>query len=184
MCTANITRSPLAEVILDAHVRVRGLDELITVDSAGVHARPGQPADPPSATLATEAGLDLSRHRSRHTDDVEVAGTDLVLTMTEEHRDLLAGRTPGLGPRAFTLTEAVRLLTGADTTELAALPPGPDRLRAAVRLAHRQRPISPAPEAAEDVADPHGRSDPHYRRMAGIVAGTIEHLAVVILGPR
>lgn len=103
VCTANIARSPLVEVLLDAHVRHRGLTDEVTVDSAGVQARPGIAAAEESQLLAAQAGMDLSRHRSRHLDEVAPAQADLVLTMSTRQRDHLGLREPGLGPRVFTL---------------------------------------------------------------------------------
>ena len=53
LCEANICRSPLAEHLL------RSLTGL-TVDSAGLTARTGDPADPVYLDMAKESDLDLT----------------------------------------------------------------------------------------------------------------------------
>jgi protein-tyrosine phosphatase len=184
VCTANIARSPLVEVLLDAHVRHRGLTAEVTVDSAGVHARPDQPAAEESRLLAAQAGMDLSRHRSRHVDEVDPDHADLVLTMSTRQRDHLGLLVPGLGPRVFTLPEAARLAAavladGADPLGR----PGAARLREGVLAIHRQRPRS-APDAdGDDVDDPYGLGEAAFLAMANRVASAAEPVTELLLGP-
>ena len=66
VCTANICRSPMAEALLRAwlshHAPTVAAD--VAVASAGVRARPGDPAAPHMMAIADRWGLDLHGHRS------------------------------------------------------------------------------------------------------------------------
>jgi protein-tyrosine-phosphatase len=103
LCRANVARSPLAEVMLQA--ALPGVD----VTSAGVRAREGYAAAEESQRLAAERGLDLSGHRSRAVTPELIARADLVLTMSESHRDLATPLAPRAAAKVFTLREFVRL---------------------------------------------------------------------------
>jgi len=110
VCTANIARSPLAEALFEVHARARGLDGQVGIVSAGTRARVGDAAAPPSVEIAATWGVDLRRHRSQPVSDELLERSDLVLTMTEEHRDVLSGRGARVAQRCFTVRELHRLL--------------------------------------------------------------------------
>lgn len=148
VCTANIARSPLAE----AMVRAR-LDHLgVSVSSAGTRGRVGDPPASGSVALAGQRGLDITGHRSRPATPDLIAGADLVLTMSERHRERCSPLATGAAARTFTIEEFVRLLEvvppGTPTSG------GTDRLLQARDAAHRARASSPRGPDAEDVADP------------------------------
>jgi protein-tyrosine phosphatase len=103
LCRANVARSPLADVLLQA--ALPGVD----VSSAGVRARDGYAAAEESQRLAAERGLDLSGHRSRAVTQELIGRADLVLTMSEAHRDLATPLAPRAAAKVFTLREFVRL---------------------------------------------------------------------------
>jgi protein-tyrosine phosphatase len=87
LCEANICRSPLAEHLL------RSLTGL-TVDSAGLSARTGDPADPVYLDMAKESDLDLTGHRSKPVTRGLLESADLTLVMTGGHRRRLTERYP------------------------------------------------------------------------------------------
>ena len=87
LCEANICRSPLAEHLLR---RLTGL----TVDSAGLTARTGDPADPVYLDMAKESDLDLTGHRSKPVNRGLLEYADLTLVMTGGHRRRLSERYP------------------------------------------------------------------------------------------
>jgi protein-tyrosine phosphatase len=87
LCEANICRSPLAEHIL------RNLTGL-TLNSAGLSARSGDPADPVCHKMAEELGIDLTRHQSRPVNDDLLRSADLTLVMTSGHKRRLSERYP------------------------------------------------------------------------------------------
>jgi protein-tyrosine phosphatase len=79
VCTGNICRSPMAEVLLARKLRDRGLST--TVESAGLGALVGWPADPIACALMKARGLDLGSHRARQLTREMIRDADLVLTM-------------------------------------------------------------------------------------------------------
>jgi protein-tyrosine-phosphatase len=102
VCTGNICRSPLAEVLLRADLARRGV-EGVEVTSAGTGAWDGAPASEGAYLVALEHGLDLSGHQARPLTRKLVKQSDLILTMSRHHRT----RADDLGAdgRAFLLGE-------------------------------------------------------------------------------
>ncbi|MGI9584350.1 MAG: low molecular weight phosphotyrosine protein phosphatase, partial [Acidimicrobiia bacterium] len=79
VCTGNICRSPLAEVMAADQFKDSGIE----FSSAGTIAYGGDPAADNSQIVAEEYGLDLSAHRSRRlTADLN---PDLVFGMEQGH---------------------------------------------------------------------------------------------------
>ena len=58
VCSANICRSALAEVILKQKLQQKGLTDIV-VESAGVHNYEGEPRDYMMASYAIKSGYDL-----------------------------------------------------------------------------------------------------------------------------
>jgi len=87
LCEANICRSPLAAHILQ---KLTNLE----IDSAGLTARVGDPADATYLDMAQSLGLDLARHRSKPVDSRLLALADLILVMTGGHKRRLSKRFP------------------------------------------------------------------------------------------
>lgn len=85
VCTGNVCRSPMAEVLLQREAAARGLDGL-AVSSAGTGAWDGAPASEGAYLVALEHELDLSAHRARLITRDLLRGADLVLTMSRQHR--------------------------------------------------------------------------------------------------
>jgi protein-tyrosine phosphatase len=61
VCTGNICRSPMAEVVFAGALRREGLQDLVRVSSAGIGAwHVGGPADPRTADALRRAGYDCT----------------------------------------------------------------------------------------------------------------------------
>jgi protein-tyrosine phosphatase len=102
LCTGNICRSPMAEVLLRA--RLATLRPGLAVSSAGLAAPQGRPADPTAVALLAERGLDLSAHLARQVTPELIAAAGLILVMEaaqQRHLELLSpaarGRVHRLG---------------------------------------------------------------------------------------
>lgn len=95
VCLGNICRSPMAHVVLDARVAEAGLEDRVSVVSAGTgdwHV--GGAMDRRAAALLTAEGYDASRHRAQQVLPSWLEECDLVLAMDGDNlRDLRA-----LGP--------------------------------------------------------------------------------------
>lgn len=103
ICTGNTCRSPMAEAIL----RSKGIAD-VAVRSAGVHAQDGWPITEHAKALIDEAKMPhtpVSKAVSRA--DLEWA--DLILTMTEAHKDSLTYGYPGVEHKTFTLKGFVQV---------------------------------------------------------------------------
>lgn len=85
VCTGNICRSPLAQVLLQRALAERSVGDF-DVSSAGTGAWDGAPASEGAYLVALERGLDLSQHRARLLTRELVETADLVFTMARHHR--------------------------------------------------------------------------------------------------
>lgn len=108
VCTGNTCRSPMAQVLFEQKLRQRFPEHFanrqlapVQVSSAGVSAHPGEPASDGAIAAMESLGLDLSRHESQPTTEALVDEADLILTMTNSHRQALLGRWPHLTPKVF-----------------------------------------------------------------------------------
>jgi tRNA threonylcarbamoyl adenosine modification protein (Sua5/YciO/YrdC/YwlC family) len=82
VCTGNVCRSPMAEVLLRHWL---GPDTDWDVQSAGVAAFDGMPASEAAFEVLAEKGLKLDDHRSQSLDQALVDDADLIVVMTNDH---------------------------------------------------------------------------------------------------
>jgi protein-tyrosine phosphatase len=192
VCTANVCRSPAAELLLRAGLRARlggAADPEIVVASAGTWASPDRPVEPGTAAALRRAGVapaDLAAARSTRLTPEAVARADLLIGSAAEHvravwRFQLASRH-----RAFTLGELARLAEGISADDLPTGSPG-QRLRALVDRAstlreQRQRPGMPYVCDAYDLDDPTD-NDPAQRDMVEQSAVWVDFLLDLVAGP-
>jgi protein-tyrosine phosphatase len=95
VCTGNICRSPTAEGVFRALVEAQGLQDRISVDSAGTHAyHTGEAPDPRSTQAALGRGIDLRGLRARPVKKDDFDRFDLILAMDRGHLGLLAAQCP------------------------------------------------------------------------------------------
>lgn len=99
VCIGNICRSPTAEYML--RHKLAGSD--IQVESAGLGALVGKPADAIAQAILTEHGIDMSPHSARQINDDMLSSVDLVLAMEEKHLQALHEMCPQIRGRAFFL---------------------------------------------------------------------------------
>lgn len=97
VCTGNTCRSPMAERLLSHALGApdSGL-EGFSVMSAGVSAFSGDAASGNAVRALKKVGLDLSDHRSRPLTSQLLEISDLVLTMTNAHKDIILSTNPEL----------------------------------------------------------------------------------------
>ena len=115
VCTGNICRSAMAEIVLRDRLAAAGIPDSgpggVTVTSAGVSDEErGNPIDSRARRVLTEAGYgvgadDVSRataiaiasHTAHRVTDTEITEADLLLAMTDSHWNVLQRRAAGLG---------------------------------------------------------------------------------------
>lgn len=99
VCTGNTCRSPMAEVLLADR-----LPEL-TVSSAGLATVAGLPASIGAIDAMDAMGLNLDYHRSRQLSSYLLADADLVLCMSNSHKETILSALPEMTDKVFTLGE-------------------------------------------------------------------------------
>ncbi len=159
VCTGNICRSPMAELIAASEL-VRGLGveaARFRVHSAGTHGLEGWPVNAPAAVQLDSLGIAHADFRARLLVEDMVAGADLVLTATREHRSAVVRLDPRAASRTFTLREFARLVALVDRAALPSVDPV-ERACALVAAAAACRGRVWVEPADDDIADPYGRS--------------------------
>ena len=160
----------MAEVLLADALGRRAFGA--TVSSAGL-LDDGRPASPHSVTPMAERGLDLSGHASRHMTAEMLERADLVVGMERRHVREAAVLVPTAWPRAFTLPELARRATAAG--------PRPDGVDVADWLTALVEGRTTADHlgdvAADEIADPIGRSLRTYGKCAAQLEELIEVVA-------
>ncbi|GAA3516696.1 protein-tyrosine-phosphatase [Aeromicrobium panaciterrae] len=156
VCTANICRSPMIEVLLRAE-----LDPvLFEVASAGVQGWDREPMDTMAAMELMRLGHSPGAFRSHAIDSYLVDSADLILTATKSHRSEVLAMNPRALRRTFTLVEFAALCEKVEGAYPTAL----------VAEAARQRSLAPA---EVDIGDPYRRSPEVHRQTADQIAEAV-----------
>jgi protein-tyrosine phosphatase len=100
VCTGNICRSPMAEIVLRDRFDSAGLGDRVAVDSTGVSAEEhNEPVDRRARRVLAAHGYPTGDgHLARQVSAADVASRDLVLAMTASHARALRGLAPDGGP--------------------------------------------------------------------------------------
>ncbi|OLS01818.1 low molecular weight protein arginine phosphatase [Tissierella creatinophila] len=103
ICTGNTCRSPMAEGILKTIAAQKGLD--IRVKSAGIFADNGSGASINAISSMKDIGIDIKNHSSQAVTKEIIEESDLILTMTGSHKDILVSNYPDKIYKIFSLNE-------------------------------------------------------------------------------
>jgi protein-tyrosine phosphatase len=90
VCSGNICRSPMAEVVIRAKAAEHGLEDVVTVESSGTgdwHV--GEQADRRALAALAARGYDGARHRARQFEPADFPAIDLVVALDEGHERAL-----------------------------------------------------------------------------------------------
>ena len=157
--------------------------DALRVESAGVASRDGWRMDPTIVELLAKRGVTgLATFRSRLLTDEIVAGADLVLTGTREHRLKIGKGWPDAYSRTFTLREASHQLAEMPPTIAAGLPADTARRAfSVVEWLQEQRGLGASPSGSLDIEDPIGRRTSVYRRMVDDVWAAVDSVARALL---
>jgi len=107
ICTANRCRSPMAEALFKQEVVRRGETAQWQVRSAGTWTEPGLPATQFSQMVMERRQLDLTQHRSQLVDGELLRTADIILVMTQNHRESLQAEFPEIAERVYLLSQLV-----------------------------------------------------------------------------
>lgn len=98
VCLGNICRSPTAEGVLRHKLAAAGLQELVSVDSAGTSDwHVGKPVDSRTRLAAQRRGYDLSALCGRQVSAADFAGFELIFAMDQNNLQHLQGLQPAAG---------------------------------------------------------------------------------------
>ena len=107
VCTGNICRSPMGEVIFRDLAERAGVGERFEVMSSGTHDyHIGKGADPRTVSTLHDHGYNGRNHRASQLSTDEVDNYDLLIAMDRDHEAILLSR--GVAP------ERIRLMTEFD----------------------------------------------------------------------
>lgn len=112
VCTGNICRSPMAEIVLRDLVRHAGLSHRVSVTSAGTgdwHV--GEQADPRTIEALAARGFDGSQHRAKQFETASFDELDLVVALDRTHERAIRSWA-----RNDTDRSKIKLLTSFDST--------------------------------------------------------------------
>lgn len=84
VCSGNVSRSFLAEVLLKRELRSLGRKD-VAVLSAGLYAYPGSPPDPGMVDYLAKAGIAYEPHEARGLTQEDVAWSDRIVVMEKDH---------------------------------------------------------------------------------------------------
>ena len=187
VCTGNICRSPLAEQLLRAQASAANLP--ITVTSAGTGAMVGREMTAQAAELSAQYGALSTDHAPAQLTESIIAGADLILTATREHRAAVVSMSPKAIRRTFTLTQFARLAPTlvALSSEPATSPVEPpsamvelvetptDHLKSLLTHAAVARSLisPPANPTDDDITDPYKQSQSVYDEVAAEINASI-----------
>ncbi|ABO51666.1 protein tyrosine phosphatase [Desulforamulus reducens MI-1] len=106
VCTGNTCRSSMAEALAKALAEEKNLGGY-TFLSAGTMAWTGEKASQQAVEVLGEQGIELSQHRAMLLTPELVTEADLILTMTENHRQQIIRQAPESQGKVFTLGDYV-----------------------------------------------------------------------------
>lgn len=97
VCVGNICRSPMAEALLKQRFPNK------IVDSAGVGALVGHPADPAAIEIMSKQQIDISNHVAKQIDEQMAKKVDLIFTMSDGQTKWIEERWPFCRGKTFKL---------------------------------------------------------------------------------
>lgn len=105
VCTGNTCRSCMAEALAKDLEKKNTLN--IEFSSAGIYAVKGQSASVNATNIMKEMGIDLSYHIATPISEEIIAGNNLILTLTEAHKNTIISHFPDAKDKTFSLLEYV-----------------------------------------------------------------------------
>lgn len=97
VCTGNICRSPMGEVVLRDSLARAGIDQYEVASCGTSSEEEGHGIYPPAAQILRDSGYEVPRRRAHRATDTELTSSGLILAMTSGHARSLRKRCERLG---------------------------------------------------------------------------------------
>jgi protein-tyrosine-phosphatase len=104
VCTGNTCRSSMAEGIFKSMLQEMNIEN-INVSSAGISAFEGDAANEKAIYTLNKKGIDIRNHRARQLTKKIINESDLILTMTNNHKNTILNVLPEYSHKVYTLKE-------------------------------------------------------------------------------
>lgn len=107
ICTGNTCRSAMAEALFRARLNDMQAEDMPNwrIESAGIMAEEGLPVSKLTRAVLEQRGIDVQSHRARTINRSLVQDFDLILTLTDHHKDAVSTEYPQISDRVFMLSE-------------------------------------------------------------------------------
>lgn len=110
VCTGNTCRSAMAEGIFKKMLKERKEDNRsFNIISAGISALPGMSPTPEAIKVMTEQGIDISRHIATRVQEDLVKKADLILVMSNTHKDYIKTKFTFTQDKIYLLKKFVQI---------------------------------------------------------------------------
>jgi len=104
VCTGNTCRSAMAEGMFIKYLKERTKDySKFNIISAGISALPGINPTYEAISVMFEQGIDISQHHAQELQEELVKKADLILVMTNEHKEYIHKEFPFAQNKTFLL---------------------------------------------------------------------------------
>lgn len=156
VCTGNICRSPMGELLLTRYLA----GTTVQVSSAGTRGLPRCQMDPSSARLMTSVNIEPSGFRSRRLTRSMAESADLILCFEKEQRKDIVALAPGAVRYTFLLNDFANMCQYCAQNGMVSGLTIQERLASVIKVSSMIRPMLPTPK---DIDDPHGKSFDKFR---------------------
>ncbi len=102
VCSGNSCRSPMAEAMMH---KMLANDTNVKVNSAGLFALEGMRANEHAIRTMEKEGVDLSKHRSRQLTRQMAQDADIIVVMTQDHKEAITHFAADVASKVFLLSE-------------------------------------------------------------------------------
>jgi protein-tyrosine-phosphatase len=110
VCTGNTCRSAMAEGIFKKMLKESKEDDgKFNILSAGISALPGMSPTPEAIKVMNEQGINISRHRATQIKEDLVKRADLILVMSNTHKDYIKTKFTFTQDKIYLLKEFARI---------------------------------------------------------------------------
>lgn len=116
VCTGNTCRSSMAEGIFKYLLKNKNIDN-INISSAGISAYEGKEANEKAISVLKSQGIDITSHKARQLTDKIIETSDLILTMTYNHKMAILKYAPKASKKVFTLKEFANTFNEENTED-------------------------------------------------------------------